>query len=535
MLKVMIVDDEPFIAMGLSALIDWKEEGYEIVKIASNGKEAYDYVMANDVDVIIADIQMPVMTGLDLLKAIREADKNDIFFIILSGYSDFKFAQIAMEYNCSNYILKPVREEELLKILRNVSEKQEKKDIQEQNNKQMQEMYLNRSLLELVHGKSDEEELNYINSNIECFKDCGEVRYLHIRPLDIMSAEEMGDESKKKNWNEVYEKCKSFFYDDQGCCLKDISGHEGEDAVGVIYSETMIKKYGNDEGDFLQKLQEYVNTITNMPLVFLVGKKVEDISKIYRSYSTACILQSYQGFRGQKNIYFYEQEVQNDIPDGVMLCTDSLEKLIGSIGRNEKEEIEKSVDALFEEMERIGISEKSIAVNTNYLLFRLIHLAVEQDETVNQEEVMVYIEENSFESGIKRGSKAHFNKFAMEYAEYLVQLRKNVSRGVLSEIERDIKENYAQNLSLRGLSQKYFVNASYLGQVFRKKYGQSFKDYLCAYRIDRAIDELLRTDKKVKEIAEEVGYKDVDYFVSKFIARTGCTPAKYRRQNDMEG
>lgn len=528
----MIVDDEPFIAMGLSALIDWKEEGYEIVKIASNGKQAYDYVMENDVDLIIADIQMPVMTGLELLKAIREADKNDIVFIILSGYSDFKYAQMAMSYNCMNYILKPVREEELLKILRNISKKQEIKDIQEQNNKQMQEMYLNRSLLELVHGKCDDETLEYINSNLECFGDCKSVRYLHIRPRNIISSEEMGDESKKNNWNTVYESCRDFLKDDRGCCLKDISGHEGEDSVGIIYSDKLVSKYADSEEDFLQKLQEHVNVIPSMPLVFLVGKKVEDFTKIYRSYSTACILHSYQGFRGQKNIYYYEQEVQNDIPDGVMLCTESLERLIGSIGRNDKEEIEKSVDALFEEMEHIGISEKSIAVNTNYLLFRLIHLAVEQDETVNQEEVMVYIEENSFESGIKRGSKDHFNKFAMEYAEYLVQLRKNVSRGVLAEIEREIKENYAQNLSLRGLSQKYFVNASYLGQVFRKKYGQSFKDYLCAYRIDKAMDELLRTDKKVKDIAEEVGYKDVDYFVSKFIARTGCTPAKYRRQND---
>ena len=97
------------------------------------------------------------------------------------------------------------------------------------------------------------------------------------------------------------------------------------------------------------------------------------------------------------------------------------------------------------------------------------------------------------------------------------------------EIEREVKENYAENLSLRDLSRKYYINSSYLGQIFRKKYGQSFKDYLSHYRIDEAAGQLLKTDKKIGQIAEDVGYRDSDYFIRKFIEIKGCTPSKYRK------
>ena len=82
----------------------------------------------------------------------------------------------------------------------------------------------------------------------------------------------------------------------------------------------------------------------------------------------------------------------------------------------------------------------------------------------------------------------------------------------------------------KGLSEKYYVNSAYLGQLFRKKYGQSFKDYLNNYRIEQASNQLIHTDKKIIQIAEEVGYHDLDYFVNRFIQVKGCTPARFRKQ-----
>ena len=191
--------------------------------------------------------------------------------------------------------------------------------------------------------------------------------------------------------------------------------------------------------------------------------------------------------------------------------------------------INSSVDELYGEMESAGLTGEIVSMNTNYLLFQLIHLAVEQDETVDQEEVMLYISNNVFDADISRGSRAHLRRFACEYAEYLIQLRKNVSRGGLMDVEREVREHFAENITLKDLSKKYYVNSSYLGQIFRKKYGQSFKDYLSNYRINEAAQMLLKTDKKISVIAEEVGYHDTDYFISRFIEQKGCTPARYRK------
>ena len=169
-------------------------------------------------------------------------------------------------------------------------------------------------------------------------------------------------------------------------------------------------------------------------------------------------------------------------------------------------------------------------MNMNYLLYRLVSLAMEQDDSVNQDEVLQYICENAFQVHMIRGSLSHFRRFVMEYADYLVQLRQNASRGVLLDVEGEIRKNYAENLTLKELGKKYFVNSAYLGQMFRKKYGVSFKEYLNNYRIERVAEILLRTDDKIYLVAEEVGYRDLDYFINRFIQSKGCTPTTYRKK-----
>lgn len=380
MMKVMLVDDEPFIMQGLEVLIDWNALGYEIVKMASNGGEAYEYLKSEQVDMVISDISMPVMTGLDLLKRIREEGLSDAYFVILSGYNDFKYAQQAIRYASMDYLLKPIDREELTDILKRAARMRE-------------------------------------------------------------------------------------------------SEH---DETGMT-----------------------------------------------------AVLRALRTFRSDQDIKTYGDEI--NVPQGrIMLLKEQLDSLIAAVEQNDITEINRSIDVLYDETRDRGMSTDVFDLNLNYLLFRLMHLAVEQDESVDQEEVLSYISDNVYESGEIRGSRTHLKRFAISYAEYLVQLRKNVSRGILQEIEREIRANFADNLTLKDLSRKYYVNSSYLGQLFKKKYDQSFKDYLCSVRISEAASMLLKTDEKIPVIAEKVGYKDTDYFIQKFIELKGCTPAKYRRNSGLE-
>ena len=96
MLKVLLVDDEPFIIQGLKVIIDWENEEFEIAGTASNGKEALQFLENENVDLVIADIRMPEMTGLELLETLRKDKKSDVYFVILSGYADFSYAKVTL-------------------------------------------------------------------------------------------------------------------------------------------------------------------------------------------------------------------------------------------------------------------------------------------------------------------------------------------------------------------------------------------------------------------------------------------------------
>lgn len=409
--------------------------------------------------------------------------------------------------------------ERLLEILRKIRAEKEEFDRQNQVDRNMQQAFLVQNLVMLLRGKYTEHNLEFIKNNI---KIDGPMRYVHISLERISELEEMTDMEVVQLRNIMYENCIRFLGPYKNHCFCDVLGYEQEYEIGFLYCDYM------ERGNFLERLLDAAKEGLEMPVVALVGKHVDTIERISRSYSTACVLRSFRGLGTHKKIYYYEEEVQVQ-QNRIILCNQSLDQLIHAIEHNNPVEICSGVDALCADMECLGMSKEVVSMNTNYLLFQLIHLAVEQDESISQEEVMVYISENIFDSDLARGSRTHLRRFACEYAEYLVQLRRNVSRGILQDIEKEIRENYAQNLTLRELGKKYYINSSYLGQVFRKKYGQSFKDYLCCYRINEAAQMLLRTDSKISVIAECVGYKDTDYFISKFIELKGCTPTKYRK------
>ncbi|WP_071177158.1 response regulator transcription factor [Butyrivibrio hungatei] len=362
MIRVMLVDDEPFILEGLSVLIDWEKYDCMIVAKASNGEEAFEYLKQGNIDLVITDIKMPVMTGIELLQTAREEGLSSAYFVILSGYNDFQYAQTAIKYEALDYLLKPVSADSLIEVIEKVKNKKV-----------------------AAHGGG-------------------------------------------------------------------LTDHEKKD-------------------------------------------KTESATALFK---------------------------------------DELDGIILGIEHNDKDMINKNIDELFMKVGGDGttLSPKALDVNKNYLVFRLLHLAVELDKSIDQEVVMMYISDNILMSGTEMGTILHLKQFASEYAGYLASLRGTVSKGVLHDIEKELDVNYAQNITLKDFAAKYYVNSSYLGQLFRKQYGMSFREYLNMVRINKAATMLIKTDEKIGCIAEEVGYHDTDYFINKFISIKGCTPSKYRKNGN---
>lgn len=529
MLKVMLVDDEPYILQGLQILIDWNKEGYEIVAALSNGKEALDFLKENEVDLIISDIQMPVMTGLDLLETIQNEKLSSARFAILTGFDDFSYAQRAIKNNSMDYILKPVQKKDILSLLRNVSnlDKEDREKID--NQQKLEDAYLARNVISLIKGKYDNNNLEYVEKHMQI---SGKVRYADIEVISQNADIEEDDSEKRANQRQLYAVCKKVVMDNANHFIFDVSYDENSYDIGFIYCDHMATRNDMTDAEYFEKLTKKVENVLLKPVRVTCGKKVNDISGIAKSYSSCCMLNSIKGFHSQKSVYIYEEEVQIE-QKSAFLCKKSIDECIAAIEKNEKERIEASVETLYSEMYSDGDGSNLANLNINYLLFQLIHLATEQDDNINQEEVIQYISENSFEDTLSRGSLQHMKNFALEYADYLMSLRKNFSRGILSNIEKEIAEHFAENISLRNLGEKYYMNSSYLGQVFRKKYNMSFKDYLTNIRINEAAKQLVTSEKKINQISEEVGYLDCDYFIRKFIEIKGCTPSKYRKNNSI--
>ncbi len=519
MLKVMLVDDEPFILQGLSVLIDWKGLGYEIVKSASNGLEALEYLREAPVDLILADVKMPGMTGIELLKRVRSEKAEEVYFAFLSGYQDFEYTRAALCNSCVDYILKPVSRKELTELLERVRRLHAKDARQRMEAERQEKALFARNLISILRGKYDSINLQYVRERL-CARGC--MRYVGIE-IDGRSpdAARLTDGEMRQWQRQLYQTGLELMGERGYHCIFDVHWQESRYDVGLIYSDDMAEAAGLSEQEYLDGLLEKIRRKMAVPVIMLVGSRVKELSALSDSFRSVAVVRSFQDFR---------LSAGNGTAAGNAMCKKTLDALLTAVEQNEKESIGASVERLYEEMNGGGMDAELVHVNINYLLFGLVHLATLQAENVDQEEILRFIAGNAFDEGTIRGSSRHLTHFACEYADYLAQLRSKGTRGILAEIEREVRNRYAENLTLKELSRKYYVNTAYLGQVFRKNYGISFKDYLNNCRMERAAELLMHSDMKISEIAERVGYHDMDYFIDRFVVAKGCTPARFRKR-----
>lgn len=396
-MKVLLADDEAIILEGLKLLIDWNEAGFELVGTASNGAEALEMINTLKPEIVVSDIKMPEMTGLELLEKVRE-QKSDISFIFLTGYDSFDFARDALRFHALDYLLKPVRRDELLAALNRA------KDIQ----------------LALLEKK----------------RAAGKIE------TDL--AAQSG------------------------------SGADAEAGTGV---------------------------------------KRRTLADLFRDFTPSD--------ENARESYLW-------LHQGLAVDKSILDDLVHAVEIHSEEGIREGVERLNEAIREAN--ERAVGMIVNYLLFELLHVAKKLNQEVDQEEVLKYTFETALPDILVETTDEEVVKVFLDYSEYLSELRRNDSDSILSRVEAEIRQNYKDNLTLKFFAEKYFINASYLGQLFRAKYGISFKAYVHKVRIEKAEELLLNTDMKIYTIAEEIGYKDTDYFINHFIAAVGCTPTKFRKR-----
>ena len=346
MLKVMIVDDEPYILQGLQLLIDWNQEGFEIDALMSNGKEALDYLKDHKIDLIISDIKMPVLNGLDLLDEIERQHLSEAKFVFLTGYDDFSFVQRAIRNNCLDYILKPVSKEDLLNLLHRVSNLNEEKEKVRENQKTMEDAFLASNLMSIIKGKFDENNIDFVNNHLQL---AGGIRFVDIEMMTEESSEEEDDYDLRVLQKQMFAACKEILKENPSHFIFDVSYDKDNYDVGFIYCENMARRRDMTEKEFFEMFLKRLEVLFLKPVRIMCGKTVPDVASLSKSYSSCVRISSIMGFHKQKNLYFYEEDIQFS-QNGIVLCKNSLDEVISAIQSNNVDSIKKAVCDLYEEM-----------------------------------------------------------------------------------------------------------------------------------------------------------------------------------------
>lgn len=276
MLRVLLVDDEPFILQGLAVIIDWNKEGFEVVGKASNGLEALEFLRKEKVDLVIADIKMPEMTGLELLEKVRQEKLSDAYFVVLSGYSDFEYARRALQNECLDYMLKPVEQGELVNVLGRVRQIYETSSRKREDDSVMECEAFARNMIPICHGRYRPDNVEYVQKYVGGGKN---FRYISVE-LDggHRNIRQLTADEKRKLQKELYQKCILLFPGREYLCVLNSSIREEIYNVAIIYVGGLL--CGSDEEseqEYIDQLQGKLKKSVGFPVEIIIGKRVDHV------------------------------------------------------------------------------------------------------------------------------------------------------------------------------------------------------------------------------------------------------------------
>lgn len=512
MIKVLIVDDEPKLREGLRTLIPWEEQGYTVVATAANGIEALEKFHTFAPKLIVADIRMPGMDGLEMVNELRR-EGADCHVLILSGYADFEYAKRAISYHIDGYLLKPVDEDELISYLQEIRTTIAQEELLNQLQTDMPARSHEVLLRELLQPHEDSPEAAGTVAELGLTGTSCEVVLVELKR--IHKGEDGKEERVRSLLAQHWPPEQALFF------------------TFPPYMGLLLKEPLEDELDRNALWHELNGIIEGEGLDFhaAAGGISENPEQASLSFITARgLLES--AFFGRREILVSGQ------PDD---WTESVEEPeeAADFERDEEMELLLAIETGREEAIRLlmgQIIRKLVAARRDetYIkdnLIRILSSTIARLEAVNPD-IRPYITANASPAG-EVYSGYYLSDVEKILLEYLVQISKqmNAGGGRGDEIKRItdlIQRRYNENLKLGMLAQIFNYNSAYLGKMFKLQVGEHFNTYLDKVRIEKA-KQFLTQGMKVYEVAEKVGYMNSDYFNAKFRKYVGVSPTAFRK------
>lgn len=511
--KVLLVDDERIIRDGIARVINWTEHGFSFIGAAKNAMEAYDIILKERPHIVITDIKMPIVNGLELIRKVRQ-EFEDTVFIVLSGYGEFELASEAMRYGVKYYLLKPCNENEIIDALNNakkeIAQRERKQHFISKNIKHLnkvlplvKEQFFRDFVMNRTYTKQDldyycsllnitEEKMQMVIFEVKEFKDL-EIIYILLNIIEeIFNKDTIYFKTIVKNQILLLS-----VYIDEGQLLdlinrtkRDFEDYSDAD-VTVVYSE--VEKF-NDIPIAFEELQEYLK------YSFYLGTG---------SVITKRDIESYANMKYDKLLIFDYDRVTIAVKSG------------------NTDEAQTEIENFFGQLNKNKYSFSLVKIYCIELYMAVIR-------GCNSENTGDYIEKTIELQAI--GTIEGMYKFIMDITKLIANENHNSMIKRHNAIVTDIIEYVRDHINDENLSLKWiannvvYMNEVYLSKLFIEETGEKFSHYLNRIRMERAM-KLLKDPKydKVYEVAEQVGWgKNPQYFSQIFKKHTGYTPTEYK-------
>ncbi|MFC5651860.1 response regulator [Paenibacillus solisilvae] len=503
MYRVFLADDEPFITEGLYDIIDWAGLGLEIVGHADNGQKALNAMKQTPVDILITDISMPVMTGLELISAAREFHV-DLKVIVLSGFDEFAYLKEGMRLGIENYLLKPINVEELRATLSNTVEKlssfKERRMISGFSTQILKDNIMHRWLTGQIGAAEFKERTDLLGINIE-----------HPYLAAAVLRTETGQA-------EVFE-----------LIDRQVKHNEGLTLFRDIDGDLVLLALMDDAERGLEELNQILKGIherlTNYrPLRISVGSVESLMDHAGVSYYNAKKTQEYFWIYPDQDMMDYSQLPIRQELDRVDFTLD-WGAYAKSVISKDKETLHQQIQDDFRLILALpGVMPQDIQ---NVALEMIVRFKVELESIRHTEEPDLFYE--AFQNVRKAETIDELSKTIQEAADMTIDfLISDIKSPVVQQVLNYIHKSYSEEFSLKLLGIQYNIHPVYLGQLFHKETGETFTEYINKYRIEKAKEMLKTTNLKVHEIARNVGYWETGYFYKQFKKYVGISPTDYK-------
>ncbi|NOV03571.1 response regulator transcription factor [Paenibacillus planticolens] len=514
MYKVLLVDDERMILEGISSIVDWKSVDTELIGTARNGIEAYAFVCEHEPDIVISDIRMPGMDGLQLVAKVKETHPHTRF-IMLSGFDEFEYAQIAMQHGVKHYLLKPCNENSILKALGEITaeykQEESKEDFIQSMKANLQkvlphvkEQFLKEFVTNKSYGSRDWE---YYQDLFGLHVGARKVRLLLFRLEDKFEYEHL-------------------------FALKNIA----EDILDEPLLSSTIAEHILvliEDQDDMKRLQEHIEEIRR---IFMLYYKIDttaalseagEIGEARRLYLQAIDCLSHRFYLSEGGLITMRDILDSAQPSKADFVYDD-DRILFPIRAGNWEEAEASIEAFHTVLvnSRLDIqTTKSYVIQSFISMTRLcaepqMHQYMGLIGQISQMETL-------------QASIQLLKQTASEITHVIFEQNRNKHSQVIQKVIEIVNAELANpELSLNWVAHKMlYMNPDYLGKLFKKETGERFSNYVVTVRIKKAMD-LIKSNDDVKmfELAEQLGFGDnPQYFSQVFKKVAGCAPSEYKK------